>query len=253
MGAARGTKQAWAEAGWALASLVAACALVYGILWRAAPGADWTESTVTGTPVWQDSALALAFSLPLWLGAMLLGTVLGVAAGRAAAHRQVRAIDLTPLTLFACLPLFFVGTAVTAATGGYGLAAIAVTGLLLALPVAARVTRAFGPALAAVENEPHWETDRLLGLDGGTIAGRMTLAAARRTVEAAGAALAPLAGMAAVLEAVLGLPGIGSHAVAAASAGDAPALATAAILMAVAVTLTRVLCRYAAGQDEGAA
>ena len=249
MGAARGSSQAWADAGWALASLGIACGLGYAVLWRVAPGAEWTESAVTGTAVWHDAGIALAFSLPLWTGAMLLGTVLGVTAGRAAAHRHIRAINLTPLTVLACVPLFYIGTVIANLTAGADLVAIAVAGLILSLPVAARVARAFGPALSAIESEPHWQTDRLLGLDRDAIAGRITLAAARRTVEPAAAALAPLIGMAAVLEATLGFPGIGSHAVAAAAAGDAPSLAAAAAMIAIVVTAVRFASRMAAGPE----
>lgn len=224
---------------------------------------DFGDSLFTGRSVTGSISDALPATLSITLAAMLLAAVLGVAAGAFAGLKQGSWIDrLVSLlaTVGVAMPSYWVGLLLVAlfalsnpwlpATGYVAftesptewLRHIVMPSLALGLATVAEVARQTRGGVVDVLAKPYIRAARARGARGGRLVRRHVLRnAAIPVVTVFGLQAARLLGGVVVVEAVFGIPGLGTLAVNAVFRQDYPVIQAYVVLVALVVIVLNLL------------
>ncbi|MCE0762421.1 ABC transporter permease [Pseudonocardia kujensis] len=208
---------------------------------------------------YDESPLALVAerlpaSITLGLTGLLLGTLLGAAAGYlgATARRPLlRRLPLSLLTALDAIPSFFLGILLIfvfaivlrslPATGGGTLAHLVLPALTLAVVVAAPVGRIFRTALLDVAELDHVRTARSKGIAPAAVTARHVVANALPPVlNVLGVQAGMVLGGAIVTEALFGWPGLGQLSVSALNNRDYPLVLACVCVIAIGFVLVNL-------------
>jgi len=208
---------------------------------------DLGNSSVTGRPIWPDLRGAIALTVPLALGGLLIGMAIAVPLAVLASRHPGSWVDrgaVAVASLGAAMPIYWLGLllillfavhlawlpAMGARTGAH----LVLPALTLGLGVAASMTRILRSGLLEARGQPFLPALSRRGVPSNRI-GRDHVAphAAIPVVTVLGLELAFLLEGAVILEVIFARPGLGSFLVHAISARDFPKVQAVVILTAL--------------------
>ncbi|WP_137726156.1 ABC transporter permease [Prescottella subtropica] len=234
----------------------------FGWLGHAVQG-DLGRSVIDQSEVLPVVLERLGVTISLALAGAVIGLVLGIGAGTAAALRPGSWIDRV-ITLLAsaalAMPTFWLALILVSVFAlrlgwlpatGYTPPAVSVTGwiqslilpgIALGLVMAAMLARHARASMIAVMQMPHIRTARAMGLPPISVIGKHGLKnALGPVVSTLGFHFAHLLGGAVVVEQVFGVPGIGDLALAAVNQRDIPVIQAVVVVTGICVALAQLL------------